>query len=79
MGAQYSTDSSVVKVAYPDLDHVVCEASLAGESRVPNNRQQTSLFTRPILFRYKDEEIVFRARNGSETLSELRLLRFGCW
>ena len=77
MGAQHSAGPSGRKAAYADLEHVTCEASLVGEHK--SKDQSPLVATRPVLFRFQDDEVVFRNRNGSGTMSGLRLLSFGCW
>ena len=80
MGAQYpAAKSDGMKIPYRDLENVICEASIVGEKRMMANREQAPLITTPILFGFEDDDVVFQDRNESRTLSNLSLLRFGCW
>ena len=79
MGAQYPAGSNGLRTPYRDLENIICEASVVGEKRVMVPHEQAPLITMPILFSFEDEEVVFQDRNESRTLSNLSLIRFGCW
>ena len=78
LGAQYPPGANGVRTAYENTEQVVCQMFVGATSEKYAPIGDEWKGSKPIAFKFEDEDVVFEDSSKVEYLGDMTVTKFGC-